>query len=240
MMQVAAPLAAPTMLTWMTPLATGVLTFFAGVQIWQVRKESNDRQRAAFASLYAEFLHLSSLSAEWAEEDLVELAHGDALRPEDMLPRDWGTLIRLLGEVGSATGALGAMAYQTVAEASKRTRVLVHLVRNLHVTGDAARRLEAQIKEGIAEATRVFEDAMRSAPAWLTSHPITFVEPQSTLGINVTGTMRSTQMRIRGPMREARMGAFGKWLGGVSAELALWLDPALDAQLNPLRGGFRR
>ena len=33
---------------WVTPLATGVLTFFAGVQIWQVRKESKDRQRAAF------------------------------------------------------------------------------------------------------------------------------------------------------------------------------------------------
>jgi hypothetical protein len=240
MMDAATSSTAPTMLTWMTPLATGVLTFFAGVQIWQVRKESKDRQRAAFASLYAEFLHLSSLSAEWAEEDLVELAHGDALRPEDMLPRDWGTLIRLLGEVGSATGALGAMAYQTVAEASKRTRVLVHLVRNLHVTGDAARRLEEQIKAGIVEAARVFEDAMRSAPRWLTDQPITFVEPQSTLGINVTGTMRSTQMRIRGPVPQVKMGAFGGWLGGVAARLALWLDPTLEVQLNPSRGGLRR
>ena len=240
MMEAATSSALPMTLNWVTPLATGVLTFFAGVQIWQVRKEIKERQRAAFASLYAAYLHLSSLSAEWADEDLVELAHGDALRPEDMLPRDWGTLIRLLGEVGSATGALGAMAYQTVAEASKRTRVLVHLVRNLHVTGDAARRLEAQIKEGIAEAAKVFEDAMRSAPAWLTSHPITFVEPHSTLGINVTGTMRSTQMRIRPPARPAPLGALGRLLGSASARLAVWFDPTLEAQVNPLRGTLRR
>jgi hypothetical protein len=220
------------MLSWVAPLARSVLAFFAGVQIWQVLKQSRDRQRAAFASLYAEFLHLSSLSAEWADEDLIELAQSDALRPEDMLPRDWGTLIRLLGEVGSATGALGAMAYQTVAQASKRTRVLVHLVRNLHVTGEAARRLESQIKEGIAEATSVFEDAMRSAPRWLTTHPVTFVEPHSTLGLNVTGTMRTAQLRIRGPVQEARLGPLGRWLGRVNAKLARWFDPALDAQLS--------
>jgi hypothetical protein len=235
MMESSTPVALPTMLNWVTPLATGVLTFFAGVQIWQVRKESKDRQRAAFASLYAEYLHLSSLSAEWADEDLVELALSDALRPEDMLPRDWGTLIRLLGEVGSATGALGAMAYQTVAAASKRARVLVHLVADLHVTGEAARQLEGQIKEGIAEATAVFEDAMRSAPGWLTTHPITFAEPRSTLGLNVTGTMRSTQMRIRGPLQEARLGALGRWLGGVSMRLARWFDPALDSELGQPR-----
>ena len=222
---------------WVTPLATGVLTFFAGVQIWQVRKESKDRQSAAFASLYAEYLHLSSLSAEWADEDLVELALSDALRPEDMLPRDWGTLIRLLGEVGSATGALGAMAYLTVAQASKRTRVLVHLVKNLHVTGEAARRLEAQIKAGVAEAARVFEDAMRSAPAWLTSHPITFVDPQSELSLTVTGTMKSTQLRVHPAQRPARLGAIGRWLGSVSARFAVWLDPALEAKLLLMRRG---
>jgi hypothetical protein len=217
---------------WGTPLATGVLTFFAGVQIWQVRKESKDRQRAAFASLYAEYLHLSSLSAEWADEDLVELALSDALRPEDMLPRDWGTLIRLLGEVGSATGALGAMAYQTVAQASKRTRLLVNLVADRHITGDPARRLESQIKAGIAEAASVFEDAMRSAPTWLRVRPVTFVDPHSELGLNVTGTMRSTQMRIRGPLREPRLGTFGRWLGNASAKLAVWLDPALEFQVS--------
>jgi hypothetical protein len=237
MIDASAPVTLPLVFTWVTPLATGVLTFFAGVQIWQVRKETKDRQRAAFASLYAEYLHLSSLSAEWAGEDLIELAMSDALRPEDMLPRDWGTLIRLLGEVGSATGALGAMAYQTVAEASKRARVLVHMVMNLHATGDAARELESQIKRGIAEAAEVFEDAMRSAPAWLTTHPITFVDPQSELGLNVTGTLRSTQMRIRGPLPEARLGPLGRFLGKACAKLALWLDPTLEVQLGlPTRG----
>jgi hypothetical protein len=217
---------------WVTPLATGVLTFFAGVQIWQVRKESKDRQRAAFSSLYAEYLHLSSLSAEWADEDLVELALSDALRPEDMLPRDWGTLIRLLGEVGSATGALGAMAYQTVAEASKRTRQLVNLVSDRHITGDPARRLESQIKGGIAEAASVFEDAMRSAPTWLRAHPVTFVDPHSELGLNVTGTMQSAQLRILGPVSEAHLGAFGRFLGNASAQFAVWLDPTLESRLN--------
>jgi hypothetical protein len=90
------------------------------------------------------------------------------------------------------------MAYQTVAQASKRARVLVHLVTNLQVTGDAARELESEIKKGIAEAASVFEDAMRSAPSWLTTHPITFVDPQSDLGLNVTGTLRTAQIRIRG------------------------------------------
>jgi hypothetical protein len=227
----------PLAVTWVTPLATGVLTFFAGVQIWQVRKESKDRQRAAFASLYAEYLHLSSLSAEWADEDLVELALSEALRPEDMLPRDWGTLIRLLGEVGSATGALGAMAYQTVAEASKRARVLVHVVTNRHMTGDTARELERQIKQGIAEAARVFEDAMRSAPSWLTTHPITLVDPQSELGLTVTGTLKSTQLRIRGRLPRARLGPLGGALGKVCATLALWFDPSLEIQPGPrIRG----
>jgi hypothetical protein len=235
MMVAAAPVAVPRVVGWVADLAPAVLASFAGVQIWVVRRQSKDRQRAAFASLYAEYLHLSSLSAEWAEEDLVELALGDALRPEDMLPRDWGTLIRLLGEVGSATGALGAMAYLTVAQASKRTRMLVHLVKNLHVTGDSARNLEGQIKSDIAEATRVFEDAMRSAPRWLTTHPVAFVAPQSTLSIDVTGTMRTAQLRIRGPRREARLGSLGRWLGSVNAKLALWLDPELDAQLSRTR-----
>ena len=232
MISAATPVMFPLIVNWVTPLATGVLALFAGVQIWQVRKESKDRQRAAFASLYAEYLHLSSLSAEWADEDLIELALSHALRSEDMLPRDWGTLIRLLGEVGSATGALGAMAYQTVAQASKRARVLVHLVTNLQVTGDAARELESEIKKGVSEAASVFEDAMRSAPAWLTTHPITFVDPQSELGLNVTGTLRTAQIRIRGRQRAARLGPVGKWLGRVSARSALWFDPALEAQLR--------
>jgi len=232
MIAAATPVTLPLVVNWMTPVATGVVAFFGGVQIWQARKESKDRQRAAFASLYAEYLHLSSLSAEWADEDLIELARSHALQPEDMLPRDWGTLIRLLGEVGSATGALGAMAYQTVAQASKRARVLVHLVTSLQVTGDAARELESDIKKGIAEAASVFEDAMRSAPEWLTTHPITFVDPQSELGLNVTGTLRTAQIRIRGRRPDARLGSVGKWLGRVSAKSALWLDPALEAELG--------
>ena len=34
----ATPVTLPLVVNWVTPLATGVLTFFAGVQIWQVRK----------------------------------------------------------------------------------------------------------------------------------------------------------------------------------------------------------
>lgn len=108
----AMPVTLPLVINWVTPLATGVLTFFAGVQIWQVRKESKDRQRAAFASLYAEYLHLSSISAEWAEEDLVELALSDALRPEDMLPATGGR----------SSGSSGRSARPRVRWAPWRTR----------------------------------------------------------------------------------------------------------------------
>lgn len=124
------------------------------------------------------------------------------------------------------------MAYQTVAGASKRARLLVHVVTNRHQTGDAARELEREIKKGIADAASVFEDAMRSAPAWLTTHPIPFVEPHSEIGLNVTGTLRSTQMRIHGGRYKARWGRVGQLLGRVSARLALWLDPGLETQLS--------
>jgi hypothetical protein len=222
-----------TILNSAIAVATVVLTFFAGVQIWQVRKESRERQRAAYASLYAEYFHLSALSDSWANEDLLELARNDALRPEDMLPRDWGTMIRLLGEVGSATGALGGMAYDAVAEAATRVRMLIHLVNNYPPNpADAAGRVfEQQIKKGIKVAAETFEDAMHQAPAWLVTHPITIVDPKSEIGLKIQETMIEAQRRP-GRRRNARLGPVGRLLGRLASNVALWWDPALEGRFT--------
>jgi len=213
--------------------ATVVLAFFAGVQIWQARKESRERQRAAFASLYAEYFHLSALSESWAKEDLLELARNDALRPEDMLPRDWGTMICLLGEVGSATGALGGMAYDAVAEAATRVRMLIHLVKE-YPPGPAdavGRALEQQVKKGIKVAALTFEDAMHQAPAWLVTHPVTIVDPKSTIGLSIQRTMIEAQ-RVPRKRRDAILGPVGRFIGNVTSRVALWWDPAQEGRFT--------
>ena len=45
------------------------------------------------------------------KEDLLELPRSDAFDPDDLLPRDWGTVLRLLGEVSAGTAILAPMAY---------------------------------------------------------------------------------------------------------------------------------
>ncbi|HEX9346585.1 MAG TPA: hypothetical protein VF919_03350 [Gemmatimonadales bacterium] len=222
-----------TILNSAIAVATVVLTLFAGVQIWQVRKESRERQRAAYASLYAEYFHLSALSDSWANEDLLELARNDALRPEDMLPRDWGTMIRLLGEVGSATGALGGMAYDAVAEAATRVRMLNHLVRNYPpgTADNVGRALEKRIKKGIAVAASTFEDAMHQAPAWLVTHPITIVDPKSEIGLSIQRTMIEAQ-RVPLRRRNAILGPVGRFIGNVASRIAIWWDPAQEGRFT--------
>jgi hypothetical protein len=217
-----------------TAAATIVLAFFAAVQIWQARRESKERQRAAYASLYAEYFHLSSLSDSWADEDLVALARNDALRPEDMLPRDWGTLIRLLGEVGSETGALGGMAYDAVAETATRARTLIYLVKTFpsDTVEMKAREYEKQIKKGIQVAAETFEEAMHQAPSWLTTHPVTIRDPRSEIGRKVQQTMLDTQKRLGGRRSEPRLGPVGVWVGRGIARVALWFDPTLESHLQ--------
>jgi hypothetical protein len=214
--------------TSLAGLSTVAVGIFAWVQIRNQRMESKERQRAAFASLYAEYLRLSSISEAWQEEDLVELSQSNALHPEDVLPPDWGTLIRLLGEVSSATAALGAMAYETVGEAARRIRLLNHLTNHFSPPAIAgpARTLEAQIKDGLHGAASVFEDAMRSAPSWLSTHEITVVHPKSALGLKVAAALSEASLRTLGDRHEPRLGPVGAWLGRRLARAARWLNPA--------------
>lgn len=216
-------------LTSLAGLSTVAVGIFAWVQIRNQRQESKERQRAAFASLYAEYLRLSSISEAWQEEDLVQLSQSNALHPEDVLPPDWGTLIKLLGEVSSATAALGAMAYETVGEAARRIRLLNHLTEHfsMPVIESPVRALEAQIKDGLHGAASVFEDAMRSAPSWLSTHQITVVHPKSELGLKVAEALRGASLRTLGERHEPRLGRVGAWLGQRLAKAARWLNPAL-------------
>lgn len=217
-----------------TAAATVVLAVFAAVQIWQVRRESRERHRAAFASLYTEFLRIQSLNDGWADEDLLALARNDGLQPDDMLPRDWGTTVRLLGEVGSATGALGAMAYQTVAEAATRARMLIYLVTRFppEVVEKPAREFEQQIKDGVRVAAETFQDAMHQAPAWLVTHPITIVDPNSEIGVKVQKAMLEAQRRPSPRRRDARLGPLGRLVGRLASRFALWCDPALEGRFT--------
>jgi hypothetical protein len=209
-------------------LSTVAVAWFAWVQIRHMRGDSNERQRAAYASLYAEYLRLSALSDAWQDEDFLELSYSHALRPDDLLPPDWGTLIRLLGEVGSGTAALGGMAYEMITEGARRIRLINDLTERLQPNQAEAdvRTLERQVKNGIKQAAETFEDAMRSAPSWLTTHPFTVVHPRSEIGRRVEAELMAAQKRTLGERHEARLGRVGRFMGRRLARVARWFDPA--------------
>jgi hypothetical protein len=135
--------------------------------------------------------------------------------------------------VGSATGALGAMAYQTVAEAATRARMLIYLVTHFppNVVEKPAREFEKQIKNGVRVAAEAFGDAMHQAPSWLVTHPITIVDPKSEIGLKVQKAMLEAQ-RGPGRRRDARLGPVGRWVGRLASNVALWFDPALEGRFT--------
>ncbi len=197
---------APPLTDWLTGLATLALAFFGAVQLWEGRQERRDRKRAAYGALWADYLRVASLASSLAEEDLVQWVWERAIVPEDLLPRDWGTVVRLLGEIGPGTAALGATAYQTLTESAIRLRMLISSLERLRELvaappeAEVYRKLEAQVKNGLKVAAEVLDDAMRQPPRWLRQKKgIRIRDPHSEIG-------RELQRQLAGELGESEAG----------------------------------
>ncbi len=111
-----------------TVLLTTGLVLFAGVQVIvmlrtesrakveRAKDEAAERRRLereddiAYQTCYAEHFRLWSLGKRYRGSDLIELSLAGLLRPEDLLPRDWGLITQMLGRLSAEAGYLGATA----------------------------------------------------------------------------------------------------------------------------------
>lgn len=109
-------------------LPTLALVFFGGVQLLamvstevrarreRARDEAAEKRRlqqeedVAYQTCYAEHVRLWALGSRYRESDLIDLSVAGLLRPEDLLPRDWGLMTQMLGRLSAEAGYLGAMA----------------------------------------------------------------------------------------------------------------------------------
>jgi len=180
------------------------------------------------ASLYAEYFHLWARTESWRRESLIQVARAGALDPDELFPRDWGTLIRLLGEVSTGTAAMGAYAYVQITSAAMRAKLLVKLAqtRSMTIGGYTSEKLEEQIKKEVSEAADLFEDGLRCAPSWVLEHRFSVVDPRSTMGLKVQEQLREMRRRIHPRRHEPIVGPVGKLCGQQLARLAVWFDPA--------------
>lgn len=206
-------------------LAALAVAAFAGVQLRQQRQERRERRRAAFSSLYAESWRFMGLRESLKDEDLVVLARANAFDPDEFLPRDWGTVLRLVGEVSAGTAVLAGMAYDMVSEARRRGHMLIHLAHQSPAAEAEARTFEQQVKNGIADANELMEDALRSAPHWVQTQLVTIVDPTTRVGKKVQEHLQAKQRRVVSRRQNPILGPLGRALGRVTARFARWLDP---------------
>jgi hypothetical protein len=115
-----------------------------------------------------------------------------------------------------------------------RARMLAYQVQHFSsgVIETRARWLEKQVKYGISVAAETFEDAMRNAPSWLTTHPVTIVDARSGIGKKVQAAMLEAQRRTRGRHHETRFGFLGRWVERLASEPS---RSCLDFSPNPCR-----
>jgi hypothetical protein len=178
-----------TILDSAAAIAAVAVAIFALVQLWIDWRERRDRRRVAFASLYADYLRVSALAESLAQEDLVACAWHRTRSPDDLTPTDWAIVVRSLAEIGIVTAALGAMAYQGLRETALRYRMLVNGLEPLRATvseppeQEAFRRLESQVKKGLASAAATLDDAIRQPPRWVRDlSAFDIRDPQSKVG----------------------------------------------------------
>jgi hypothetical protein len=112
-----------------------VLAGFGAVQIRVARsdrlsretetaQEKRDRQLAAVASLKAEQRRIMYLAMIWNELDLLVAAKNGDLHPDDLTPLDWGMIVQLLGQAGSAASYVASASYGCLQEAVLHARRL--------------------------------------------------------------------------------------------------------------------
>jgi hypothetical protein len=208
------------------------LLVFAGVQVSMQLRDARDRRRTAYAALYAEYWRLTALEMDWSSENLVAAAQAGALYPDMLVPRDWGAMIRLLGEISSATGALGGFAYALVNNAVTSARHLLTLAANgqgmLGAAGVMAemQKQEKDCKLALQDAVATLEDALRAAPSWLGEHEVTLVDPRSKAGKVLEKHFQELKGRVGSRRHERRLGLVGKYLGRWLTGAGRWFDPA--------------
>lgn len=146
-------------------LTVGLLAF-AGMQWWVTKttedsrknertadEAENQRQRDRqadldFQTVWAEHFRLESLAKSWANEDLVLLAALGVLRGEHLLPRDWPTVARAIGQLSVESGYLGSVALTLAHDLERQAALLSNLV------GLCARQHPTRSAEQVAEQVR--------------------------------------------------------------------------------------
>lgn len=176
-----------------TELLTAALVVFAGVQVWLqhrieiTRKADREAEQDRAADIiwqigWAEHFRLERLSNAWAQEDLVHESALGVLQAEDVLPRDWATLVRALAELGIEAGHLGALAMtlshdlardvaklNALVNAARATLALgadptVVAARARAIHGDELRPLIAGIRKSVRELSLLIWDALQHSP----------------------------------------------------------------------------
>jgi hypothetical protein len=204
-----------------------VVAWFAGQQIYIHRRDRRERLRTAFAVIFAEFWRLSSIHATWDHYGPTELACQGALVPDDLLPREWTSIVKMLGEVSSDTAMGGAIAYQGVGDAALFARQLVYRVDRDPADSKIAE-LDKDIRRHLSDAVDLYADALRSAPPWLKDHPVGLSDPISRMGKVIQRGIVNDKVALMQPrLHRRRFGKSGTWSAGILTRLAAWLDPSV-------------
>lgn len=178
---------------------TAGLLFFAGMQWWvtaeaerariaerQADRESEDRRRddelhTAFQTVWAEHFRLDSLAGYWEHQDLLSLSALGVLRPGDLLPRDWPTLVHALNRLGRESGFLGGVAITLAHDIEREVASLNALVESFSrknpalspaqisevvrkVRGPEAAGLERRVIAMTQDLAKLMWDAARQSP----------------------------------------------------------------------------
>lgn len=178
-------------------ISTIVIAWFAKRQ-WDITHASEQlRQRErqqdlatqrenARAALHAEWFRAYTVARNWESGELVNWALGGALRPEEILPHDWGAVAPGLGLLGPATAYLASYAFAVSHDAARVATALNEAVallrestsdqfkRNERIRGSmpALKELEATLKATAVEAANLLQDALDHVPGALEGRAI--------------------------------------------------------------------
>ena len=122
-----------------TSILTIGLLLFAAAQVWvQYRNEetrtaerqfaANEAMDRAFHIAWAEHFRLEGLAGHLGRADLIELAVLGVLKPEDVLPRDWGKITEALSSLSREAGYLGGVAITMAFDIERQIGIFVSSV----------------------------------------------------------------------------------------------------------------
>src|SRR5690348_6694808 len=116
------------LLDFINACTTVVLALFAFAQLRQTERQRREQLRTAYGALWVDYWSLWTVSENWNRSDLEHLAQIGLFRPDEVLPQDWGSLLPLLGQLGTQSARFGGAAYAIAANAADAGRHLQRLV----------------------------------------------------------------------------------------------------------------